>query len=912
MILHGGRVQNWRNIGHLELENLGHPLVVLHGPNRTGKSSLVDAIRTCLLDRDYDSTERRIREAIPWQSKLPPEVSIEFETGGVRYRIMKRFSRGREGDALLERRDGTGQWTVLERKREAGRAVQQLLGMSSSESGLNQLLWVDQGQMELPKNRDLDDSLQKQLQAVLGSLLTGQDWDFYRALEKACTAHFTPKGDFKKSSPVSELQQQLETCRTQVAKYQQQSEQSRRLLESHEHATLDSRDEERRLRESEGEVRQLELERAASQSRWRDHAAARAAHAAAVQALSAAEKRSAELAEARARRERTRTEESQAAAAHERAEADCVRAAAALAEATQLVAACRTALEQCEAERRDLADQQRWLDLAVSWDETAAVLREFDELAAQIQRHDAESAGAPAPSAEDVTQLRKNRREAVALRADLAAAELQLCIVPRHATTLSILLDGQPGEQVTTEPGHERTWSLRQRVEIDLPEFGTIRIQRGTEDVNLEQSAARLAELDRHYHGQLAILGIDSDLEDALEQLDGRRLQQEELSRQRQSWQTRQQKLAPQGRGPLAARLARLEQERQSILERAPAAGQWSLQRDVWEARQREFTQRESARRAELTRGETALREATRQERTLDTRRQESRVRLAECRSALAVHEAEGQRLDAGSRIQVDLVAARQEVDLALQRLDATALSPAEQTIDERLEASRSALERRRQRLTELHSQCHRLEGELLGLSGLHENLAAAETDLAQTEAALAEQTLDAEAHKLLKELFENCRDQQVQRTTGLIERQVLSTARRLGLEEFGGVDFGTGYLPESLRRADTATAVALASESYGTTEQLALLVRLAVGGILARDERQLAILDDPLTHTDSLKQRRMLEILESATRGLRDEESGQSVGGPLQIVILTCHRDRFDHLREARQIDLAEHIRRS
>ena len=78
-------LRNWRNIAELDLPHLDVPFVVLSGPNRIGKSSLFAAIRCGLIDFDHDSRDALIREAVPWQSQLIPEVAVEFETAGARY-----------------------------------------------------------------------------------------------------------------------------------------------------------------------------------------------------------------------------------------------------------------------------------------------------------------------------------------------------------------------------------------------------------------------------------------------------------------------------------------------------------------------------------------------------------------------------------------------------------------------------------------------------------------------------------------------------------------------------------------------------------------------------------------------------------------------------------------------------------
>src|SRR6185369_12781693 len=104
-------------------------------------------------------------------------------------------------------------------------------------------------------------------------------------------------------------------------------------------------------------------------------------------------------------------------------------------------------------------------------------------------------------------------------------------------------------------------------------------------------------------------------------------------------------------------------------------------------------------------------------------------------------------------------------------------------------------------------------------------------------------------------------------------------------------------------------STVALERESYGTLEQLSLLIRLAVGGLLAKAEPAVAILDDPLTHADPAKHKKMLDLLVCASRG---DPAGPHPTGPLQLIVLTCHPERFADLKDAQRFDLARLVRRS
>jgi uncharacterized protein YhaN len=79
----------------------------------------------------------------------------------------------------------------------------------------------------------------------------------------------------------------------------------------------------------------------------------------------------------------------------------------------------------------------------------------------------------------------------------------------------------------------------------------------------------------------------------------------------------------------------------------------------------------------------------------------------------------------------------------------------------------------------------------------------------------------------------------------------------------------------------DRDSAHAFDQLSQGAKEQLLLCLRLAVSQELATDEPQVLILDDVLVNTDSVRQDRILDVL--GTQADR-----------LQILILTCHPDRY------------------
>jgi uncharacterized protein YhaN len=87
---------------------------------------------------------------------------------------------------------------------------------------------------------------------------------------------------------------------------------------------------------------------------------------------------------------------------------------------------------------------------------------------------------------------------------------------------------------------------------------------------------------------------------------------------------------------------------------------------------------------------------------------------------------------------------------------------------------------------------------------------------------------------------------------------------------------------------------VAVGQLSGGEKEQIHLVTRLALADVLAKDERQLVVFDDILTFTDAGRLARVLKLLEEAAQRL-------------QVLVLTCHPERYRGLGSAQFMDLLQ-----
>ena len=909
MILHALTIRNWCNIGSLELCDLDHPLLVLYGPNRTGKSSIVSAIRACLYDYDHDSTAAPLADAVPWHTKKTPEVAVEFETGGARYRLTKRFSRRSEGDAILERAAGASGWTVLQRGKEAGREARTLLGAQKSNDGLNQLLWLSQGEVHLPPATGLCGSLQKRMQDVLGTLLTAHDWDFSQVLERACGAYFTKAMKEKPSSIVATLQRRYAECEERVQEQRRRISQADALVREYQALQAEIEQDERQHAESRREVAALEQEHAAAQQRLREQQLAEQALEAAGQEFERAERAVADYRNRRselavlAKTISTREPDLECAvASHETLQRE-------LQTATGELKKVRAARERHEGGRLFLEDYRRLLEIDRDARRLEERLEQVERAEERLRELREEFAGVAAPDPERLTALRANRRKAGELRARLDAASLELRFEPAGEMKIEAVFDSAGASATDAVPGEAVTWKFRERAELRLGKCGTVRITRGRGDETLEQAARQLEGLEREYADALGQYGLSPADEDAVITLSQRQAQRESLGRQIRAQFRQVQELSPHGREELLAARERLTEQRAVVLHRRPELAEVGLSGEEWQARQREFEKGLKLLRDRQQAGEAKVERLQTEERRADADRRKLHEELQSARIKLHAGEAELERCGDELALQDALSVAQRRRDEAAQRVRETELTEQERTVAERLQSAQAALEQRQRRHNERVNYAHGVRGQLRAMDGLHEDLSAAEAQLVEISTQLEEERLNADALRLLRERFDECRNRQVQRTTGRIATQVMDWSNRLGLAEYREVEFGEGYLPSGFRRPDTERLVALADESFGTLEQMALLIRLAVGRLVANGERQVAILDDPLTHADAGKHRRMLEILQDAAAGSRAEGNGVAAPAPLQILIFTCHPERFDHLPSARQVDLRECI---
>lgn len=915
MILEGFEIENWGCIRRLAVEDLpATGIVVLHGPNGTGKTTVIEALRACLMDKK--STSRALGRGMPKNSSARPRVSVTFRSSGTTWRITKQFG-GK--DSRLESRTTAGQWKLeTADATEAHDRAAQLAGGDDSSRGLQQLLWLTQAEFHLPAAKDFDPSVQSRLRAVLGVLQTPLDDRFIEQVKSAWSRWFSgsnkpgEKPKPKKTSMLDRELQALEERRNELAGYETRYRESEAMIERSADLQIQSRDLDRQLEQKTRECEQLQNEYRASLTRLEAnrHAAEKAVGCEKV------------LTDAKARREeRTRQEQAlvemkrllEMAASDTENKEQRVQAAlqsvSSLKQEKQALANLGLALQ---ARLQDVSRRREMLELR----ERARIARENMKLAEQV----ADAVDAlktqlhthPAPEPAKLQELEKNRHQRSKSLAELDAAAIAITLVGEPgAARANLTIDGVAVRQDGTAAGEAPSrHSVRRHAAIVIPGWGRAEISRGSDARSLDEIEKELNKVELAFADGLAPFGIPASDPAALDRL--RTLAAEKKAREPEllSKEAELKRLAPKGLDQLRQDVAQLENR---LLAKESAPETTGHPRDL-ETSDGDLDELAANLEAEINANHEGVRRAEGEiadaEKNLDSRdglrHQESRARekLATLKAEVDALAKEIERLGTPEHLDLTLGTAEQDLVRARAGLEATKLSADEETVRERLEAADQAVRGLREVNLQVQKDFHELRGRLMEAEGLHQDRATAAARVEELAFKTSREKLEADAYDRLYALFEECREKQLGTVLGPIRDRVLRWMRLLRIGNYQSIHFNDQFLPEKLISEGGAVELEVGEESTGTIEQIGLMVRLALGSALAQPEDPVvALLDDPLTHSD----RRRLDLMRAVLRSAAAGDPGVSPpAGPVQVLVFTCHPEWFN-IEGARVIDLAD-----
>lgn len=881
MHLESLEVWHWRGLDHVHLDGFSERLNLICGRNEAGKSRLFQALTFALFE-SFKGQPQYKRELQGWSSVESPRVAVVFVRDGVRYRIEKQFLKG--GFALLE----GGERTLKDE--DAEDEVRRLLGTRGAggarsqdpkDYGLWRLLWLDQEAWSRAPHEDLNDepraTLQDRLAEQVGEVAGGPLGQ--RILERArleAARYWTAKsgratGELAAAESARDQARERRDCavaeRDAVHELSERLEQRRAMVEDLRRRLDQCREEHRSLSQEVAQLGELEA-RIAEQRR---EAAAREAHSTTarerLEALRQDEERRRRVA---AEVQALEVELVELEPQLERAQAAAATARAAVSEAEAAQSAAREAERHARtvARARDL--DERLARAAVEIERA----RERRQRLAQLRRQRVAAVVDPAA----VEQLGRTESELERARARLEGAAVRLRL---HALR-DLRVDGEE-----LAAGTERSWLVPDATTWVLDSVARLEVEPGGGEG--QRLGDKVRDLEAELRRQLEMLGV-ADPATARQRLEERRsldAQWRAETRGEGGGEGRDGGRAEPAVEDLEARRQVLEEERTALTE------------TLAELRQDEALDVAAAVAAVKAADEAVSTARLRRDAALEPV-EELRRRQAEIRGRREASTRETERLaraeGSASEEALEREARAQEARYgeALRRLE-------ELEEELRRAGGDGALQQRRERLTralegleEEHRQGReevlRLEVQLETASreGFHDRAQESEQALAAAEEVLRRVAARAAAARRLLETLETERRASQRRLTEPVRRHLapylgeLFPGSELALDE----DWTVG----GLTTGDTQEV--FDQLSAGAREQLGILVRVALGEILAGDGRLPLILDDALVHSDPARRRALLSVLDRASRHL-------------QVLVFTCHDESFDELGPQRRYRL-------
>lgn len=874
----------------------GAGLNVIHGPNEAGKSTLLEALWTAL-SWDPTTGASEIESMFP-HTGGNPEILLEFEHDGETYRLEKRFVPKR-GKARLTVESPDGE-TAAFQDEEVEHRLRESLGFGHatgnnsypSHHGLWPLLWVRQwesrrdpaavDQFEEAGRSSLSEILARETGEVLGGergqvLLEGAREEYRRFWTKKGSP--TSRGDAEivgAEKAVEEAERERDELRDKLANYEQLIDRYERLgiqADELESALPDWEAKRDRAREKleRLEELQIELDRARTN-------------------LEAAENRLETVEERAERRREIRRQITETEEVIEDRRDGLEERQADLEDLESRTPELESAIEDAKRERDAATTDLRKANAALDFLRANERVEELEEAIEKVGE-ELEKLGQleKEKNAIDVTDADVDRLEA--LESDLRDVEATL-----KAASARVHIDAHRDLDITvgdeeTELSEGEVYEehLHRKTVISLDQIADVRIEPGGRD--LGELNDELERKQDEYDTALEEAGVESARE-ARERARERR----ELENQIENLQVLLDRIAPEGRNALQTELdearAVLEEAKSELLEGADEA----ISDVAPEVEEDARDQIRDAQRA-LERNRRALEDA----RTDLEAHRKRRNRLSE-EVARAEQEIEGfednlsgdgglhDQLEAhvdahgGEDALGEAVADAREVrDSAretVERLeeDLEELDP--ETTRKNAEHFAGVYEKRKSELRDLRRQRNeiRVEIEAGEVDGLHDRIAKNEAELDDRRERLRRLRRKANAAKLLLSSLTTARQQLQraflkplrQRTTELVQR--LFPESRVGFDD--------GFQVKSLTRKQTITDE-FGALSAGTSEQIGILVRLALARLVNEQEAFPLVLDDPFVATDRSRFEAMLPILVEAA-------------DDLQILLTTCHWNRY------------------
>jgi DNA repair exonuclease SbcCD ATPase subunit len=879
MILEELTLTNWRGYRdpHTFRFKQGFNLVV--GRNEAGKSTLFEAMTRVLFDR-HNSRAEEIRFIQPLGSSLSPEAELIFCLNGDRYKVCKRFLDQPVSKLYKER---GGAWEL---DHEGDRADTELRSILQGEAagrttkpehrGLAQALWYLQYEQPLPE-KSWTESIKQGLTGLVQHVAESTDESrIFEAIEAVYREDFTPTGRVAARSELTQLAEGIQKDEQQLEELRSRSEHVEGLRSNLEELTARRSESGMGLSQAQSDLEKLSEELEAADALEEQIKQKEESARITEETLRRLSKDQNDIGRRLKEIDEGNRALGNALSESERLEADARQEQlAAIRHHKKWKEEHELKLQAGENDLRVLTALERLRRLTLDKERLQSHLSKVQNVEQELQTAKQNLASFHAPSEEQLHDFQ-------ASLSDLRVVEAQ---VETSAIRVSFQLD-DANAVVKADPEAQRSTDgdellVTAPTTFTIQGVGVFRVRGGGSSI--EELNARAMELRANIYDTIQTYAAEGpqalsdlyqqrlDLEDQVKRLQDRL---DELAEQEPEREPRQE-------------LARIEvgiREESKVSEAAPE--EWKSWGGQMIREKISTLGTEKSRLIGLIKEEQSY-EAKANDTHLDSlkKAQEASNVVSGLRSRIRSFEQENTEVlkTYGTAENLKGLVAQSEAQLRDSKKD---LGSMMKDYEARVELPRRLHQQGMESVKNLEKQLGQISDDIVdrkarieeaAAQGLYSQTADLEGALQSKKRRLETIQRRADAAKLLRDIIAGYRMQQSAALAVPVAKIVDNWLPLLTDDAYDALGLSEELLPISVHSRRYGEPLPLESLSYGTYEQVVVLVRLALGVLLSSDERNLVIIDDRLVNADSIRMKRLCLILEEVA------------SKTCQVVVATC-----------------------
>ncbi|BAU95550.1 DNA repair ATPase [Corynebacterium suranareeae] len=866
MRIHEIIIDNFRAIEHLELRDIPERgVIVIHGDNEQGKSSILEAIDT-VLNIKHRSKSGKIKAIQPVDRDVPISITFEATIGDVRFRIHKQYLKTPAAEMqLIEPRPSN------HRGDEAETKLADILH-THLDTALLDTLFMKQGEVEAGINAVGIPALTSALNTQSGSTEDAtEDTELMAAVEKEYAKFYTNTGKanarfLQFSKQVDDLRADLNVASAEVAQLSSHVDRVARLESDRDVAKAKLPKAEEEL-----EIRRSELAGALKIKTEAEEILAQFSRASEQleQAVGAQNRRK----DARNKLEQAKEAVKEAEAAKENKQQDATREA----EEFQALSAKLEAARVAETAAISRVKDARQVVVGIKNRDRKEYLRtllvELDRIGTKL--HDLRTAQ---HSAVPVTQ-----RDIDALRKAITDVEIQRSLVEARQGNITLSAVTPTEIQLGDNALSLSTESTQVPLDRDL----TMVIGDVTVTINPGKSAADSRSDLESVEATLAELLDRLDVKD-MDQLQERFNAQEKRDADIAALLKEQERTS----GGIDVAVLRAELDGLQIPDGLdPDLGLDGAQTQLEEAEESRERAGEAQKQASAALDGLRSRPADNALRVLTAQLDSlaNNVTVAQNELDRAVADSSDEDVTAAVQRCTDELAA---VTLKRQEIEKS-LAESNPDLAQRLcDGAEANVRSYKAAISDASTELVRLEGLIGVAAGAKERFDKAEAALKAAENRLESEQRRAHAARRLHDLMVSYRDESRKRYAAPFADKL----SRLAASVFGeNTDFDLDDKLSIASRSIGPRTVDLDHLSGGAQEQLAILTRFAIAELVAESSEQSAVpvfIDDALGSTDPERLTRISLLFSDA-------------GKESQVFVLTCVPDRYNYVEVAQKLSI-------